>query len=53
MLMDNIFGSPIHTGAVIGAARMEERKGFHCFRFSKGLVFYFAVPSYDIHIFAG
>ncbi len=48
--MDYVFESPIHTGAVIGAARMKERKGFRCFRFSKS--YNFAVPSLrQSHIF--
>jgi hypothetical protein len=32
---EEVFVNPIHTGAVYGAARMEERQGFHCFRFAK------------------
>ena len=50
MLMDNVFEFPIHTGAVIGAARMGERKGFRRFRFSKSFGFNMAVPSYDTFI---
>ncbi len=46
--MDNVFESPIHTGAVIGAARMKERKGFRCFRFSKSYTLQFR--HYDNHI---